>query len=130
MSVDFNAKKVRAATALLAPFTSAAPKKYGAKVSVTLARSGSVEFFVDRVKPGHVKNGRCRSLSARASKGRAACKRYMSFQSRTTIELPGGTSAVYFTGRMAGKQLDAGKYRLRAAVGSLTAKTRVFSLTH
>lgn len=130
LSVKFGTKKVRAVKSQLAPFTSTAPKKNGARLRVTLARSGSVEFFVERAKPGRVKNGRCRSLSKRASKGRKACTRYVSQSSTVTLSLPGGTSTVYFTGRAGGKRLSAGKYRLRAELGALSAKTPIFSLSH
>jgi hypothetical protein len=129
LGLSFGSKKVRAVASKLAPITSAAPKKYGAKLGVMLARSGSVEFFIDRAKVGHVKNGRCRSLSKRASKGRKACTRYVSLAASVTLSLPGGASNVYFTGRVGGKKLSAGKYRLRATLGTLSAKTRTFTLS-
>jgi hypothetical protein len=130
LSIKFGSKKVRAVTSKLAPITSTAPSKNGAKLDVTLARSGSVAFFIDKAKPGHIKNGKCRSLSKRASKGRKACTRYVSLSSTTTLALPGGASKVYFTGRAGGKRLSAGKYRLRAELDALSAKTPIFSLLH
>jgi hypothetical protein len=114
----------------VAPITSSEPKKHGAKFTVTLARASAVEFLIDRAKPGHVKKGKCRSLSARASKGRKACTRYVRLRSSVTLSLAGGSSDLYFTGRAGGKQLSAGRYRLRAAIGALSAKTKTFNLTH
>ncbi|MBJ7353990.1 MAG: SGNH/GDSL hydrolase family protein [Thermoleophilaceae bacterium] len=130
LSIRFGAKKVRPVTAKVAPITSSAPSRYGAKLGVTLARSGTVQFLIERAKPGHVKNGKCRALSKRASNGRKACTRYLRLSSKVTLSLPGGSSTVYFTGRADGKRLSAGRYRLRAELGSLSAKTRTFLLSN
>jgi lysophospholipase L1-like esterase len=129
LSVKLDAKRVRAVTAQLAPFTTSVTKKNGAKLSVTLARSGIVEFFIDRAKSGHSKNGKCRSLSKRESKGRKACTRYVSLTSSMALTLPSGASTVYFTGRSEGKALASGSYRLRATVGPLSATTPIFTLS-
>jgi hypothetical protein len=129
LSIKFGSRKVRAVSSRLAPITTTAPSKNGAKFAVTLARTGTVEFFIDRAKPGHLKNGKCRALSKRASKGRDACTRYVGLASTVTLSLPGGASNVYFTGRAGGKQLSAGKYRLRAVIGTLSAKTKTFTLS-
>lgn len=129
LTLKTSAKKLRAVTSKLSPISRTAPAKNGAKLQVTLARTGSVQFIIDRAKKGHLKNGKCRSLSKRASKGRKVCTRYVSLKSRVTLTLPGGTSNVYFTGRANGKRLSAGKYRVRAKLGSLSARTRTFTLS-
>lgn len=122
-------KKVRSVTSSLAPMTRTAPKRHGAKLAVTLARSATVEFLIDRAKPGRIKNRKCRSMSRRAGKGRKACTRYVRVKSKVSLALPGGTSNVYFTGRAGGKRLSEGKYRLRAVLGTLSAKTPTFKLS-
>jgi hypothetical protein len=129
LSITTGAKSVHPVSSKLAPITTTAPTKNGAKISVTLANAGSVEFFIDQAKPGRIKAGKCRSLSKRAGKGRKACTRYVSLPSSVTLSLSGGSTTVYFTGRSSGKQLSAGKYRVRAEIGSLTAKTSTFSLS-
>lgn len=129
MSIKLRSKKIRAVKSRISPFRTKKPKKRGAKLRVTLARSGSVKFVIDRAKRGHKKNGKCRALSKRASKGRRTCTRYVRQSSSVTLSLPGGTSSVYFTGRAGGKRLASGKYRLRAKLGTLNAKTPVFSLS-
>lgn len=129
LSIAFSAKKVRSATSGSAPIMTTPPKKRGAKLEVKLARSGTVEFAVDRAKAGRIKAGKCRSMSKRAGKGRKACTRYVPLQSKVILALPGGSSSVYFTGRAGGKRLAAGKYRLRAALGTLSAKTPTFKLS-
>lgn len=129
LKLKTSAKKLRAVSSKLAPISRTAPAKNGAKLRVTLARTGSVQFIIDRAKKGHVKNGKCRSLSKRASKGRKVCTRYVSLSSRVTLTLPGGTTNVYFTGRANGKRLSAGKYRVRAKLGTLSARTRTFTLS-
>lgn len=130
LDIEFGSKKVRAVTSRVSPITTTRPAKYGAKLAVTLARSGTVQFEIDRAKPGRIKNGKCRSMSRRDGKGRKACTRYVSVPSKINLALTGGSSTVYFTGRANGKRLSAGKYRLRAELGSLSAKTPVFSLSH
>jgi len=129
LGVSFRSKKVRSVRSRLAPITKTAPSKHGAKVAVKLARSGTVVFRIDRAKPGRVRNGKCRSMSRRAGKGRKACTRYVPLKSKVKLALPGGTSRVYFTGRAGGKRLSTGKYRLRATIGTLSAKTRTFKLS-
>jgi hypothetical protein len=52
ISLVFTARKVRAASAPLAPVVGNAPSKHGAKFSVTLKNAADVDFFVDRAKPG------------------------------------------------------------------------------
>lgn len=130
ISVAFASKRVRATTAHVAPITRAAPSKNGAKLGVTLTRAGEVRFLVDHAKPGRIKNGRCRSISRRAAKGRKACTIYLRAASPTTLTLPIGSSTVYFTGRSGSKRLKPGKYRLRAVASGSTAKTRTFSLSN
>jgi lysophospholipase L1-like esterase len=130
LSVAFTPKRVRSASAPLAPITERAPSKHGAKITVTLARAASVDFFIDHAKPGHIKGGKCRALSRRASKGRKTCTRYVNLPTVITLSLPAGTSRVYFTGRTGKKHLTAGRYRVRAVVGSLSAKTPTFSLAN
>lgn len=129
LNISFGSKKVRSVSSSLAPITKTAPAKNGARLAVTLARSATVEFLIDRAKPGRIKNGKCRSMSKRAGKGRKACTRYVPVKSKVTLALPGGTSNVYFTGRAGGKRLSEGKYRLRAVLGTLSAKTPTFKLS-
>jgi nitrite reductase/ring-hydroxylating ferredoxin subunit len=129
LSLKLGSKKVRPAASSAGPITGSAPGKNGAELKVTLAGSGSVEFFTDRARPGHVKGGKCRALSNAASKGRKACTRFVTLSSTVKLALPAGASSVYFTGRDGGKQLAAGKYRVRAVLGSLSAKTSTFTLS-
>lgn len=130
LDLAFRSKKVRSVRSSLAPITKTAPAKHGAKLAVTLSRSATVEFLIDRAKPGRIRKGKCRSMSTRAGKGRKACTRYVTAKSKVSLALPGGTSNVYFTGRAGGKQLSEGKYRLRAVLGALSAKTPTFKLSN
>lgn len=128
LKVKIRSKKMRPVRSRVAPITKTRPKKHGAKLYVTLARSGNVRFLIDRAKKGHRKKGKCRWLSKRASKGRKTCTRYVRRSSSVTLSLAGGTSKVYFTGRAGGKRLKAGKYRVRVSLGSLSAKTPKFRI--
>ncbi|MBJ7459267.1 MAG: SGNH/GDSL hydrolase family protein [Thermoleophilaceae bacterium] len=130
LAMKFRSKKVRSVASRLAPITTTSPKAFGARFEVTLARSGTVEFFIDRAKPGRIKGGRCRSMPGRTGRNRKACTRYKSVSSGVALALPGGSSSVYFTGRAGGKRLAAGKYRLRARLGTLSAKTPTFKLSN
>lgn len=129
LGIAFRSRKVRPVTSRLPSITTKPPPKFGAKLTVKLARSGSVRFVVDRAKAGWIKGGRCRSMSKRNRAGRKTCTRFVRVRSKTTLALPGGTSNVYFTGRAGGKRLASGRYRLRAATGSLSARTPIFSLS-
>lgn len=130
ISLVFTARKVRAASAPLAPVVGNAPSKHGAKFSVTLKNAADVDFFVDRAKPGRLKGGKCRSMSSSAGKGRKACTLYVHAASTTKLTLPAGDSTVYFTGRSGAKRLKSGKYRVRAVTSGLSVKTPTFSLSN
>ena len=91
LGIAFGSKKVRPVTSPVASITKTQPTRNGAKLSVTLARSGSVGFLIDRAKPGRVKSGKCLSMSRRAGKGRKACTRYVPVKSAVTLALPGGS---------------------------------------
>lgn len=129
LKVTLASSRVRAVSSELAPFTLKKPASHGAKVKVTLAKAGEVDFVLDRVKSGRIKNGKCRSMSRSAGKGRKACSIYVRATGPVRLALGAGTSVAYVTGRSASKRLAAGRYRVRATAGSLIAKSGRFTLT-
>lgn len=129
LSIKFSAKKLRASRSRVLPFTETAPAKSGARFTLTLTRSATVTFVVERAKSGRVKNGKCRALLGRAAKGLSRCTRFVRTAS-AALPVSGGESPLYFTGRANGKRLPEGKYRLRTELGSLSAKSPTFSLYH
>lgn len=128
LTVKLATSRVRAVKSDLAPFTRVRPAARGAKLKVTLSKAGQVNFALDRVKSGRIKNGKCRSMSRRAGRGRKACSIYVRATGTVGLSLGAGTSIVYVTGRSASKRLAAGRYRVRATTGGLIAKSGRFTL--
>lgn len=130
LGMGFPKKKVAAVNTRLSPISRTAPAKRGARFTVSLARSGTVTFEIDRASKGHLRNGVCRALSKRASRGRKTCTRFARAGASIDLALGGGETPLYFTGRVSGKRLAEGRYRLRARLGTLSAKSSVFALSH
>lgn len=129
LKVTLASTRVQPVKSDLAPFTLSRPKSRGAKLKVTLAKAGAVDFTIDRVKSGRIKNGKCRTMSKRAGKGRKTCSIYVKATGAVRLSLGTGSSVVYVTGRSASGRLASGTYRVRAATGSLVSKTGRFTLT-
>jgi hypothetical protein len=128
LSIRLGSTRLRPVAAKLKPFTLVRPRARGARLRVTLARAGVVEFVLERAKAGRVRNGKCRSMNRRAGRGRKACTLYVRATRPVGISLPAGTSTVYVTGRVAAKRLRPGKYRVRGLTGGHVARSKRISL--
>jgi len=103
------------------PSALAAKKKhkraYGAKVTYTLNVAAGVRFTVQRPAAGRkVKHGRkttCDRLT-RKNRKKKKCTRYITLRGSFTRTGRAGTNKFRFTGRLNGKRLAPGKYRLVA----------------
>lgn len=95
-----------------ATFTRSAPAKGGGALTLALDNPADVFFKLDRVTIGRLAHGACRVKTRRNAK-RARCTRYKSIGSWWKSALPAGTTAVYVTGRAAGRALPSGSYRVR-----------------
>jgi uncharacterized protein YkwD len=79
----------------------------------TLAAPATVTFRVERVHAGRRAGGRCVAASA-ANRAAAPCSRYRPLAGSLTDAGEAGANAFAFRGRLRGRPLAAGRYRVRA----------------
>jgi hypothetical protein len=98
-------------SAAIDPKRFAVGKKHGTRFRLKLSEAGQVVFTIARNRPGRKVGGKC--VRQRASNaGKPKCTRHQR-SGRFTRRLPKGKSTVGFSGRLGGKSLEAGHYRLR-----------------
>ncbi len=84
----------------------------GGMVSYSLSEAASVTFRVERPLPGRRVRGRC--VAPKRSNARSRkCTRYVALRSSFTHTGKAGTNKLKFTGRLRGRKLAPGRYRLR-----------------
>jgi hypothetical protein len=90
---------------------------FGTKVSYRADMAADVRFAVQAVRSGRRtrsgKTTRCLAPSSRNRRG-ARCKRYVALAGSFTDRARAGANSFYFTGRLGGRTLKPGSYRLRA----------------
>ena len=100
--------------------------KVGTRVLYTLSESAEVRFTVERAARGRKAKGRCRKQTARTRRARR-CTRYLKQRGSFSHDGKRGKNRFKFTGRMRGRKLRPGRYRLVAtatdAAGNM-AKSR------
>jgi hypothetical protein len=99
-------KKVRPAAG---PLSIAASK--GAKVSYTLSEVGQVTFTVERARTGRKVGGKC-VKQKRSNRRRRPCVRFVRLKGSFDHAAVEGANSFRFTGRLNGKALKRGGYRL------------------
>jgi hypothetical protein len=108
------------------------PKKppVGTRVSFRLDKAATVTFTVQRVTTGRKSGKKC-VASNRKNRKAKKCTLLVAVKGSFATTAKTGTSTVKFSGRLSGKKLPAGSYRLRAvaAVGKLKSKTLEASFT-
>lgn len=85
----------------------------GTHVTYTLDRPATVRFDVRRVRPGRRAGGRC-VKPRRANRGRPSCERLVRAPGAFSRRRPAGGDRFTFTGRVGGRTLRPGRYRLVA----------------
>ena len=96
------------------PSSVSAKRKYGTKVSYTLNQAASVRFTVTQAQSGRrASRGRCVAPTRRNRTARK-CTRVVTLSGSFTRTGNAGTNTFRFTGRMAGRQLKPGSYKLVA----------------
>jgi hypothetical protein len=109
---------------------SAAKRKYGAKVSWRDTQAATTKFTVLRVSSGRRQGKSCRRPSKSNKRGKR-CTLLTALGGFAHKDLA-GTNSVHFSGRLKGKRLTAGQYRLRAvphdAAGNGAAVTKSFTI--
>ena len=95
----------------------------GAKVSYRSSEAGRTTFKVKRAAPGRRVGGKCVAPTRRNRSARP-CTRYVLMRGSFTRAARNGANSFRFTGRLVGKTLRPGKYRLVArakdAAGNLS----------
>ncbi len=99
-----------------------AAAKRGATISFTLDRAATVSFAVAAKLPGRRAGDACVKPSAK-NQGHARCSRLVS-RGNFSAAAAGGADALRFSGKLGGRSLGAGGYRLTAApsVGGLAGR--------
>jgi len=85
----------------------------GARLSVALSEAATVTYRVVRRAYGRKLGGRCVRPSARNA-DRPRCWRWLLLPGRMVRDLPSGPSELRYRGRLAGRTLQPGRYRLLA----------------
>jgi hypothetical protein len=84
----------------------------GARVSYRLSSDATVTFRIERAKKGRRRGGKCRK-AGRPTRGRP-CTRYARVRGAFNVGGTAGANSFGFTGRVEGRRLARGKYRLVA----------------
>src|SRR4051812_45962941 len=104
------------------------PKK-GTSVSFTLNVAAPVKFTVDRPAAGRKVKGKCVKPTKKNAKAKK-CTRHLALKGSFTRNGVAGSIGFHWNGRLKGKALKPGTYRLIATTGSgLTAKVRSAKFT-
>jgi hypothetical protein len=95
-------------------------RKPGTTIRFTLSRAAMVTLRFDRVLPGHRKAKRC--VKGKPRRGQRKCTRFVR---RGSLAVKGkkGANAKRFLGRLKGKRLAPGAYRLTAKPAGGTARS-------
>jgi hypothetical protein len=84
----------------------------GTTVSYTLSTEATISFKAQRARKGRRRGGKCRKPGKRARGKR--CTRYVTLSGGFNVGGVAGENKFRFTGRLAGRRLRRGKYRLVA----------------
>jgi hypothetical protein len=99
----------------------------GTTVRYRLSETATVTFTVEREQSGRRVGGRC-VKPARSNRRRPRCKRHVLVSGSFTHGGQAGRNAFQFTGRISGRKLSRGRYRLtgiaRDATGNVSAPKR------
>lgn len=100
--------------------------KVGATVSYTASSASTTTFIVARQAPGRRSGKRCVKPTKQNARARA-CKRYLRVKGSFKRVDKVGANSFRFTGRVGGKSLPKGRYRLtaRPVLGSTAGKAAV-----
>ena len=85
----------------------------GTTLSFTLSEPGTVRFTVDRLAAGRRVKGRCLKPT-RANRRRARCQRWDRKKESFAVKGRRGSNRVKLRGRLGGRTLAPGRYRLNA----------------
>ncbi len=104
-------KAAKSGASVSAKRKSMAKVKVGTKVSYRLSEAATVAFVVERKTTGRRASGKCRPKTRKNAK-KARCTRYVKVPGSFTVNGQAGENTFTFRGRMGGKALKPGSYRL------------------
>lgn len=84
----------------------------GTKVSYSLSEPATTKFTVQRRKRGVKKHGHC--VAGKARRGQKRCTRWVAVKGSFKVPSGAGAHSFRFMGRLSGKALKRGRYRLAA----------------
>jgi len=91
----------------------AARAAIGTTVTFTLSELGKVRFTIDRSASGRKVKGRCVKPS-RSNRSRPRCERWLAVKGSFTVTGRKGVNRIELRGRIGGRTLTPGRYRLNA----------------
>jgi virginiamycin B lyase len=98
-------------------------RKPGTKVSYRVSATASTRFTVESVQKGRKKGKKCVKPTAKNRKGKK-CTRYVLLRGSFKHAGKAGSNSFRFSGRVGGKRLASGKYRLVAVATVGTRKSK------
>jgi hypothetical protein len=103
-----------------------AAAKVGTTVSYRLSEAARVTFTVEKPKPGIRRGGRCVKRTRKAPANAKKCTRWVQVKGSFAQDAKAGANSIRFMGRLRGRALRRGSYRLvlkaKDAAGNATAK--------
>jgi hypothetical protein len=102
------------AAALKGPSATTARKRFGTKVAYTLNGAALVRFTVLQAQAGRMGRGRRCAKPTRANRRGRRCTRLLALHGGLTRTALAGLNTFRFTGRLGGRRLRPGSYRLLA----------------
>ena len=109
-------------------------RTFGARISFRLSETATTTFRVQRARTGRRIRGRCRAATRRNKLlSRRRCRRYVRVRGSFKHTDGAGANSLRFTGRVGGRRLRPGRYRLVASSTDLAgnksaAKTKRFRI--
>jgi hypothetical protein len=96
----------------------------GTKVSFNVSEASSVKFTVQRKTRGRKVRGKCKAKT-HGNHSKPKCARYTSLKGSFTVAGKAGKNTLKFRGRVGGKSLKPGSYRLTATATDPSKNTSV-----
>lgn len=90
----------------------------GATVSYSLSAAATVEFHVEQAGSGRRVGGKCVKQTRGNKKGHKSCVIYKPLKGRFSVQGAAGTNSFKFSGKVRGRALKPGPYRLVGSAGN------------
>jgi len=94
-------------------FSARRRRPVGTRLSFRLSEAGTVRFTVQRRTKGRRVAGKCRK-ARRSNRKKRACFRFVKVKRSFSVPAKAGKNRVRFRGRIGGRKLKRGRYRLNA----------------